>query len=58
VLSIWGALFWLSVVTVLISLLSDAIMSCITAASAQLKVPMPFLTTIGGLTGGGLDWGV
>ncbi|GBG00092.1 calcium proton exchanger [Raphidocelis subcapitata] len=46
VLSLWGALFWLGVVTVLISFLSDAMMAVINEASVQLKVPMPFLTTI------------
>ncbi|KIZ06925.1 Vacuolar cation/proton exchanger 3 [Monoraphidium neglectum] len=46
VLSLPGALLWLAVITVFISVLSDAIMSCINAASTQLKMPMPFLTTI------------
>ncbi|KAI8466789.1 MAG: Ca2+ antiporter/cation exchanger [Monoraphidium minutum] len=46
VLSLWGALVWLAGVTVLISFLSDAVMDSITAASTQLKVPLPFLTTI------------
>jgi hypothetical protein len=36
VLSLWGALFWLGVVTVLISFLSDAMMAVINEASMQV----------------------
>uniref|UniRef100_A0A383V9Q3 Sodium/calcium exchanger membrane region domain-containing protein n=1 Tax=Tetradesmus obliquus TaxID=3088 RepID=A0A383V9Q3_TETOB len=46
VLSKTGCFVWLAVVTLLISILSDFIMDAISDASRQLKVPMPFLTTI------------
>ncbi|KAF8055733.1 cation/proton exchanger 4 [Scenedesmus sp. PABB004] len=46
VLSRVGCFVWLTVVTLAISWLSDAIMEAITEASHQLHVPMPFLTTI------------
>ncbi|WIA41716.1 hypothetical protein OEZ86_009061 [Tetradesmus obliquus] len=46
VLSKTGCFVWLAVVTLLISILSDFIMDAISDASKQLKVPMPFLTTI------------
>lgn len=46
VLSKTGCFVWLAIVTVLISILSDYIMGAIRGASKQLKVPMPFLTTI------------
>ncbi|KAF6253255.1 Sodium/calcium exchanger protein-domain-containing protein [Scenedesmus sp. NREL 46B-D3] len=46
VLSKVGCFVWLAVVTLLISVLSDFIMDAISEASRQLKVPMPFLTTI------------
>lgn len=46
VLSKAGCFIWLALITVAISVLSDYIMDAITEASVQLKIPMPFLTTI------------
>lgn len=46
VLSKPGCFIWLGIVTLLIALLSDYIMEVISRASKQLRVPMPFLTTI------------
>src|SRR5689334_10761145 len=46
ILSRPGCFIWLTLVTVAISILSDYIMDAITEASVQLKIPMPFLTTI------------
>jgi Ca2+:H+ antiporter len=46
VLSLGGALCWLALITLLISFLSDFLMEGIQEASSQLKVPLPFLTTI------------
>jgi hypothetical protein len=40
VLSMPGALLWLAVITVVISVLSDQIMSCITQASVQVGLAM------------------
>jgi Ca2+:H+ antiporter len=45
-LTLVGCFVWLAIVTVLISFLSDIIMDCISEASTQLHVPLPFLTTI------------
>jgi len=46
VLSKTGCFLWLTGVTVLIALLSEWIMDAIEGAARDLKVPMPFLTTI------------
>lgn len=46
VLSIPGCLVWMVFVTLLISLLSEYIMSAIKGASDDMHIPLPFLVTI------------
>eukprot|EP00803_Ostreobium_quekettii_P008735 evm.model.scf_774EXC.2 EVM.evm.TU.scf_774EXC.2 scf_774EXC:30261-42288(-) len=41
-----GALVWLSIVTVLIALISEFVVSSIEGAADGLKIPLPFLSTI------------
>lgn len=46
VLGLTGALIWLTIVTLLISLFSEFAVKTIEDASSGLKIPMPFLSTI------------
>lgn len=46
VLGLPGALIWLTIVTVLISLFSEMVITTIETASSGLRIPMPFLSTI------------
>jgi len=46
ILGLWGGLFWLSVITIFISLLSNIIVGTIEDAASDMKVPFLFLSGI------------